>query len=165
MSMGSERSRTLDEASARLVPFDREFRGKPATRGSFGGPESSGKHYPPKTVIGLAVRHISGGLLTPEHFSGEAPGQSNFVLRGLGSTVEMKGEAVAEPAEIKEWTAEEASLIVVDYFVLRVGPTTPEQSGDWLLRVRKRPLGGRDGSTVQIQPGALAGPIQLITSR
>ena len=77
-----------------------------------------GKRYPPKAVIGLAFRHLGGAILPPEQFSGEAPGQSNFVLRGLGFTVEMKGEAVAEPAETKEWTAEEVSLIVADYFVL-----------------------------------------------
>ena len=78
-----------------------------------------GKRYPPKAVIGLAFRHLGGAIFPPEQFSGEAPGQSNFVLRGLGFAVEMKGEAVAETAETKEWTAEEVSLIVADYFVLR----------------------------------------------
>jgi hypothetical protein len=47
----------------------------------------------------------------------------------------------------------------------RVGPTTPKQAGDWLLRGRRHPLGDGDGTTVQIQSGALAGPIRLITSR
>jgi hypothetical protein len=77
-----------------------------------------GKRYPPKAVIGLAFQH-SSGVLPHEPFSGEAPGQSNFVLRGLGFTVEMEGETVAEPAETKKWTAQEVSLLVADYFVLR----------------------------------------------
>src|SRR5271166_6368147 len=76
-----------------------------------------GRRYPPKAVIGLAFQHLAGSILPPEQFSGgEAPGQANFVLRGLGFTVEKKGESVAEPAETKDWTAEEVSLIVADYF-------------------------------------------------
>lgn len=50
-----------------------------------------GKRYPPKAVIGLAYRHLSGSLLRPEEFSGgEAPGQANYVLRELGFMVERK---------------------------------------------------------------------------
>ena len=37
--------------------------------------------------------------------------------RGLGFTVEMIGEVVAQPAETKEWTAEEVSPIVAEHFV------------------------------------------------
>jgi hypothetical protein len=72
---------------------------------------------------------VSGGILPPEQFSVEAPGRSNFVLRGLGFTVEMKGEAVAEPAEAKDWTTKEASLIVVDDFVLRA--SVRDADADW----------------------------------
>jgi hypothetical protein len=47
-----------------------------------------GRRYPPKAVIGLAFRHLTGRLLEPEEFSGgEAPGQANFVLKELGFTV------------------------------------------------------------------------------
>ena len=55
-----------------------------------------GKRYPPKAVVGLAFRHLTGQALRPEDFSGgEAPGQANHVLRKLGFTVVRKGE----PAE------------------------------------------------------------------
>src|SRR4051812_11122872 len=51
-----------------------------------------GRRYPPKAVIGLAHRHHAGRILRPEEFSGgEAPGQANYELRGLGFAVERKG--------------------------------------------------------------------------
>jgi hypothetical protein len=76
-----------------------------------------GRRYPPKAVIGLAFRHYVGQVLPPEEFSGgEQPGQANAVLRGLGFTVEKKGESVPEPVERRDWTAEEVRLIVADYF-------------------------------------------------
>jgi hypothetical protein len=50
-----------------------------------------GKRYAPKTVIGLAFRHLTGEMLGPEDFSGgEAPGQANYVLRSLGFDVVEK---------------------------------------------------------------------------
>jgi hypothetical protein len=76
-----------------------------------------GKRYAPKAVIGLAFRHLTGQILPPEAFSGgEKPGDANFVLRELGFTVEKIGEAPPEPAERRDWTEEEVSLIVADYF-------------------------------------------------
>src|SRR3954469_1632938 len=84
-----------------------------------------GRRYPPKAVIGLAFRHHRGSILLPEEFSGgEAPGQANYVLRGLGFTVEKKGSELAESeatasVEAKrggDWTTEEVRLIVADYF-------------------------------------------------
>ncbi len=81
-----------------------------------------GKRYPPKAVIGLAYRHLTGQILRPEEFSGgEAPGQANFVLRELGFTVEKKGASMAseEAEEATErgrpWTRDEVDLIVADY--------------------------------------------------
>ena len=54
-----------------------------------------GSRYPPKAVIGLAFRHLTGRVLMPEEFSGgEAPGQANYVLRELGFTVEAKGSGL-----------------------------------------------------------------------
>jgi hypothetical protein len=77
-----------------------------------------GKRYPPKAVVGLAFRHLAGDILPPEAFSGgEAPGQANHVLRGLGSVVEKKGDS--EEPESKagtDWSADEVRLIVADYF-------------------------------------------------
>ena len=47
-----------------------------------------GKHYPPKAVIGIACRHMSGEILHPSNFSGgEQPGQANYELRKLGFQV------------------------------------------------------------------------------
>ncbi|HEX4142982.1 MAG TPA: DUF3883 domain-containing protein [Pirellulales bacterium] len=78
-----------------------------------------GKRYAPKAVIGLACRYSIGRILTPDEFSGgEAPGQANFVLRRLGFTVVRKDEGTAEEAKIgpKDWSEQEVSLIVADYF-------------------------------------------------
>ncbi|EMI55224.1 DUF3883 domain-containing protein [Rhodopirellula sallentina] len=79
--------------------------------------DHDGKRYAPKAVIGLACRFSIGRILQPEAFSGgEAPGQANFVLRKLGFTVVRKGEEQEEPQTGKEWSANEVSLIVADYF-------------------------------------------------
>src|SRR5262249_37531993 len=79
------------------------------------------RRYAPKAVIGLACRHHLGRVLQPEEFSGgEAPGQANYVLRRLGFTVVRKGEAVAgeEKQAHPDWSEEEVSLIVADYFTM-----------------------------------------------
>jgi hypothetical protein len=78
-----------------------------------------GKRYPPKAVIGLAFRYLTGALLSPDEFSGgEAPGQANHVLRGLGFSVLKKdvNEADDETKSGRDWTANEVRLIVADYF-------------------------------------------------
>lgn len=50
-----------------------------------------GKRYPPKAVVGLAFRHLTGSILGPEEFSGgESQGQANFVLISLGFDVVEK---------------------------------------------------------------------------
>jgi hypothetical protein len=82
-----------------------------------------GRRYAPKAVIGLACRSLLGRVLLPDEFSGgEAPGQANYVLRGLGFTVARKGE-ISRSEEDQEaverrqpWTPHEVELIVVDYF-------------------------------------------------
>jgi hypothetical protein len=84
-----------------------------------------GKRYPPKAVIGLAFRHLTGQLLRPEEFSGgEAPGQANSVLRGLGFTV-VKKVVVTSSEETEDasergraWSRDEVDLIVADYFTM-----------------------------------------------
>jgi hypothetical protein len=76
-----------------------------------------GKRYPPKAVVGLACRYLTGQILLPDHFSGgEAPGQANFVLRRLGFIVVRKGESEEEPQTGRDWTETEVRLIVSDYF-------------------------------------------------
>jgi hypothetical protein len=47
------------------------------------------KRHPPKAVVGIAFRHLTGSILPHGEFSGgESAGQANFVLRNLGFTVE-----------------------------------------------------------------------------
>ena len=56
-----------------------------------------GKRYSPKAVVGLACRYSIGRVLTPEEFSGgEAPGDTNFLLRKLGFTVVHKTVAMTK---------------------------------------------------------------------
>lgn len=75
------------------------------------------KRYAPKAVVGLACRYSIGRILQPEEFSGgEAPGQANFVLRKLGSTVVKKAEEEKEPQIGKDWSEDEVRLIVAHYF-------------------------------------------------
>ncbi len=75
------------------------------------------RRYPPKAVIGLAFRHLSGQILPPEAFSGgEAPGQANYVLRKLGFDVEKKVDEPAENEKPADWSEDEVRLIVADYF-------------------------------------------------
>jgi hypothetical protein len=79
------------------------------------------KRFPPKAVIGLACRSLLDRVLLPDEFSGgEAPGQANFVLRGLGFTVVRKGELVQteEEKQGKAWSEQEVRLIVGDYFAM-----------------------------------------------
>jgi hypothetical protein len=81
--------------------------------------EHQGKRYPPKAVVGLACRYLTGAVRLPEEFSGgEAPGQANFVLRRLGFTVVKKGEKaeVEDDRQGKDWSGQEVRLIVADYF-------------------------------------------------
>src|SRR5262245_56323227 len=76
-----------------------------------------GKRYAPKAVVGLACRYSIGRALSPEEFSGgEAPGQANDVLRKLGFTVIEKETAGEERAARTDWSEQEVSLIVADYF-------------------------------------------------
>ncbi len=90
---------------------------------SFGKPtgyelDHNGKRYPPKAVVGIAFRHLSGQILPPSDFSGgEAPGQANYVLRRLGFRVieKEKAEASEESQAGRTWSSNEVQLIVEDY--------------------------------------------------
>ena len=93
-------------------------------RHTFGEPTKyelvhAGKRFAPKAVIGLAHRHLTGTVLSPDQFSGgEAPGQANFVLRQLGFTVVLKGEPVPEDEKEprRNWSEAEVAATVSDYF-------------------------------------------------
>jgi hypothetical protein len=80
-----------------------------------------GRRYAPKATIGLACRHLTGKVPSPQEFSGgEAPGQANYILRQLGFTVVLKGEAVPEDETEarREWTEVEVAAVVADYFAM-----------------------------------------------
>lgn len=50
-----------------------------------------GRLYPPKAVVGIAFRHLTGSILEPHEFSGgQKSGQANHVLDKLGFTVQRK---------------------------------------------------------------------------
>jgi hypothetical protein len=89
---------------------------------SFGKPTGyelvyEGKHYPPKAVVGIACRHLSGEILPPSDFSGgEQPGQANYELRKLGFQVIEKAQEEQEEGTGKPWSDDEVRLIVADYF-------------------------------------------------
>lgn len=76
-----------------------------------------GKRYPPKAVVGIAFRHLTGKVLHPGKLSdGEAPGQANYELRRLGFQVEDKPQEPAGKTTGSVWSEEEAQLLVADYF-------------------------------------------------
>jgi len=77
---------------------------------SFGSPTGyelvrDGKRYPPKAVVGLAFKHLTGSILGLEEFSGgEGPGQANYVLRQLGFEVTEKDSTIGpQPAHAGEF--------------------------------------------------------------
>src|SRR5688500_18932067 len=105
---------------------------------------AGGKRYPPKAVVGLAVRHLTGSVLLPAEFSGgEAPGQANYVLRRLGFVVVSKGgPADAGDLTGKDWTSADVAHVVAGYFNMlhegmlgRVVPLTEHRNA---LRPRLR---------------------------
>jgi hypothetical protein len=111
--------------------------------------QHDGRRYPPKAVIGLAFRYLSGRQLTPDEFSGgEAPGQANFVLRNLGFTVVRKGEPEQEPPATKDWSEEEVRLIVADYFSMLEAESenAPYKKSDHRKALIPQLTGRSDGS-------------------
>jgi hypothetical protein len=78
-----------------------------------------GNPYPPKAVVGLACRYVTGEIRLPSEFSsGVAPGQAVYVLRKLGFTVVKKDEEAGaeDDRQGKDWSEQEVRLIVADYF-------------------------------------------------
>ena len=61
-----------------------------------------GERYPPKAIIGLAARRISGRILSNQEFSGGKRGLCFSVLKGLGFEILPKEARVAEPADVGE---------------------------------------------------------------
>jgi hypothetical protein len=112
-----------------------------------------GRRYPPKAVIGLAFRHLRGEILPPEAFSGgEAPGQANYVLRQLGFAVERKGEERPESEKPADWSAEEVSLIVADYFdMLRLDLSDRSFSKSEHNQALREHLHGRSKGSVEFK--------------
>lgn len=65
----------------------------------FGTPVSyelvhDGKRYPPKAVVGLAYKNLTGEMIGPKDFwGGEGPGKANDILRNLGFEIVEKGHS------------------------------------------------------------------------
>jgi hypothetical protein len=116
-----------------------------------------GVRYAPKAAVGLACRHLLGRPLSPAEFSGgEAPGQANHVLRGLGFAVVLKGEpAVGEREDQagKDWSPAEVTALVADYFdMLRLellGEAYSKAAHRKALRTRLSP--GRTDASVELK--------------
>jgi hypothetical protein len=76
-----------------------------------------GRRYPPKAVVGIACRHLTGGILRPGEFSGgEAPGQANYELRSLGFEVVAKTQGESDDRTTAPWSGDEVKVLVADYF-------------------------------------------------
>lgn len=77
----------------------------------------NGKRYAPKAVVGVAAKHLNGVMLTPDDiYSGWAPGQACYFLDRLGfMVVDIAGRDADEPAP-PDWSDQEVSLVVADYF-------------------------------------------------
>ena len=56
-----------------------------------------GERYPPKAIIGLAARRISGRILSNQEFSGGKRDKCFEVLEGLGYEIVTKEDDLAEP--------------------------------------------------------------------
>ena len=93
--------------------IDHPFGRRPATKLSTRASDTR-----PRPSSGSPSGILAGRSCRPKQFSGgEAPGQANHVLRGLGFVVEKKGDS--EEPESKagtDWSADEVRLIVADYF-------------------------------------------------
>jgi hypothetical protein len=114
-----------------------------------------GKRYAPKAVVGLACRHLTGKVPSPQEFSGgEAPGQANHVLRQLGFTVILKGKDVPddEKAAQRDWSEAEVALVVADYFSMLQHELSGEKFNKFKhnARLRQHPeLAGRSHGAVE----------------
>jgi 5-methylcytosine-specific restriction protein A len=85
-----------------------------------------GRRYPPKAIVGLAARYVTGQALTPEDFSG-GEGSSCFrLLRRLGFEIVPKPGVAAAPTEFQVGATYSRADI---YRILGVLPD--EQGGDW----------------------------------
>ena len=131
--------------------MDAEGERKPGTHTDY-ALVHNGQSYPPKSVISLACRGLIGRVLEPDEFSGgEAPGQTCFVLRELGFTVEKSGQK--EPVSSgQDWSANEVALIVADYFLMLKAELSGEPYSKAQHNRELRPLlNGRSKSSVEFK--------------
>jgi hypothetical protein len=59
-----------------------------------------GRRYPPKAIIGLAARHLTGSPLTPSDFTGGEGSTCFRVLRSRGFEIAPKGEVSPFPDDV-----------------------------------------------------------------
>jgi len=109
------------------------------------------KRYPPKAVIGIAFRRLTGNILPPSEFSGgEAPGQANYELRRLGFRVESKPQEEVEQATGTVWSDEEVSLLLADYFdMLRLDLLNQDYSKAEHNRLLREKLTSRSRGSIE----------------
>ena len=69
-----------------------------------------GKHYPPKAIVGLASRRLSGKPLTPSDFKGGEQSRCFRVLRDLGFTVVPKSNSQEGSKRNPPWQRDELIL-------------------------------------------------------
>ena len=60
---------------------------------------SAGKRYPPKAIVGIAARHLSGGILKPSDFSGGIGSKCFRVLSANGFEIISKGPSYPDDVE------------------------------------------------------------------
>jgi 5-methylcytosine-specific restriction protein A len=61
-----------------------------------------GNRYPPKAIIGLASRHITGEVLTPAHFSAGHGKKCFKLLEENGFPIVLKSDAIVYPDDVQE---------------------------------------------------------------
>jgi len=85
-----------------------------------------GRRYPPKAILGLAARHVTGRTLTPDDFSG-GEGSSCFrVLRRLGFEIVPKPGVIIETSEFRV-----GNIFTRADIYRSLGVPDHEQGGDW----------------------------------
>lgn len=109
----------------------------------------NGKRYASKAVVGFAAKHLKGVILTPDEFSsGWAPGQACYVLDRLGfKIVDIEG-LEEDDSTPPDWSDQEASLVVADYFQMMRSELLQEQYNKTAHRrqLRKQLDSRTDGS-------------------
>jgi 5-methylcytosine-specific restriction protein A len=74
---------------------------------------SDGSRFPPKAILGIAARRVTGNVLTPDDFGGGEDTKCFRVLRELGFEIVPKLDAAS--LETSEWSDNELDAAVTAY--------------------------------------------------